>query len=119
MAKGGRSPTDHHSPILDDREAGWEDADQLTFDEAFVETLDLHPDGQRLIVSSDRGGSQDLWVSDLTEPNGTDMRQLTADRGPDGAPQVSPDGRHIAFHSHRGGNLDIWVLPIVEGRQPG
>jgi len=102
-------------PILDDGEAGWEDADQLTFDEAFVETLDLHPDGARLIISSDRGGSQELWVRDLTESNGTDMRQLTADRGPDGAPQVSPDGRHIAFHSHRGGNLGIWVLPIDGG----
>ena len=109
-------------PILSDREAGWEDAEQLTFDEAFVEMLDLHPDGKQLIISSDRGGSLDLWAAAI---DGTDMRRLTTDRGPDGAPQVSPDGRSVAFHSYRGGSLDIWVMPIEGGpaiqltRDPG
>ena len=69
-------------PILADREAGWEDAEQLTFDEAFVANLELHPDGKQLIISSDRGGSEDLWMAPLI---GTDMGQLTAVRGPDSA----------------------------------
>ncbi len=107
-------------PILSAREAGWEDAEQLTFDEAYVETLDLRPDGKQLIISSDRGGSLDLWAID-----GTEMRRLTTDRGPDSAPQVSPDGRSVAFHSYRSGSLDIWVMPIEGGpaiqltRDPG
>ena len=109
-------------PILSDREARLEDAEQLTFDEAFVEMLDLHPDGKQLIVSSDRGGSLDLWTA---ASDGTDMKRLTANRGPDSAPQVSPDGRSVAFHSYRGGNFDIWVMPVEGGpavqltRDPG
>jgi eukaryotic-like serine/threonine-protein kinase len=99
-------------PILDDRETGWDDAEQVTSDEAFVQTFDLLPDGERLIVSSDRGGSLDLW---LVAMDGTETRQLTDNRGPDGAPRVSPDGSQIAFHSHRQGNLDIWVLPTDGG----
>jgi Tol biopolymer transport system component/tRNA A-37 threonylcarbamoyl transferase component Bud32 len=109
-------------PILADREAGWGDAEQITFDEAFVRTLELHPDGRQLIIASDRGGSEDLWVAPLA---GTDMRQLTAVRGSDGGPQVSPDGRQIAFYSLRSGSSDIWVMPLEGGpavqltRDPG
>ena len=98
-------------PIFKDREAGWEDADQLTFDEALVEGLDLHPDGQ-LIISSDRGGRRDLWSVAM---DGAEMRQLTASREPDSAPRVSPDGSRIAFHSQQQGNHDIWVLPTAGG----
>ena len=106
-----RSPTSGACRSSSDREARWEDADQLTFDEAPVGGLDLHPDGQ-LIISSDRGGSRDLWSVAM---DGTEMRQLTASREPDNAPRVSPDGSRIAFHSHQQGNLDIWVLPTAGG----
>ena len=99
-------------PIVPDREAGWGDAEQLTFDEAYVTTIELLPDGDRLIISSDRGGGVDLW---MTTVGGRDMVQLTTDRGPDQAPHVSPDGQHIAFHSYRRGNYDIWVLPLDGG----
>lgn len=110
-ARGRRVANVWRVPILDDREAGWEDADQLTFDEAAVVELDLHPDGQ-LIMSSDRGGSRDLW---LVAMDGTEMRQLTASRGSDNAPRFSPDGSRIAFHSIRQGYPDIWVLPTDGG----
>jgi Tol biopolymer transport system component len=99
-------------PILADREAVWEDAEQVTSDEAHVGNLDLFPDGERLVMSSDRAGSPDLW---LAATDGTEMRQLTADRAPDGAPRISPDGSQIAFHSNRQGNQDIWVLPVDGG----
>ena len=56
----------------------WEDADQLTFDEALVQSLDLVPGSEQLVISSDRGGSRDLW---LTTPNGMDMRPLTSTIG--------------------------------------
>jgi eukaryotic-like serine/threonine-protein kinase len=99
-------------PILDNREAGWDDAEQLTSDEAFVESLDMDLNGERLVISSDRGGSQDLW---LAKSDGTDMRQITADRGPESTPRFSPDGRHIAFNSYRRGNYDIFVVPTDGG----
>jgi TolB protein len=99
-------------PILADREASWDDAEQLTKDEALVGALDLHPDEGRLVISSDRAGNRDLWLVAL---DGSEMRQLTNDRGPEAAPRVSPDGRQIAFHTQRQGNIDVWVQPIDGG----
>jgi Tol biopolymer transport system component len=64
-------------PILEDRHAGWADAEQLTFDQAEIRYLDLSPDGEQLIVDSDRGGAQDLWVVPLV---GNEMRQVTSGR---------------------------------------
>jgi Tol biopolymer transport system component len=99
-------------PVLSDREAVWADAERLTSDEAYIGGLDLLPDGERLIVSSDRGGSRALW---LVAIDGSETRQLTTSRGPHNAPRVSPDGSRIAFHSQQQGNLDIWVLPLAGG----
>lgn len=59
-------------PLMLGRAATWEDAERVTSDEAFVGTLDVLPDGERLIIDSDRGGSRDLWLVaiDGTETNG-------------------------------------------------
>jgi len=99
-------------PILEDREAEWTDAEQLTFDQAYVGALDLIPDGEHLLVNSDRGGNQDIWMVPI---RGNDLRQLTTDRAPDWAPRLSPDGRQVAFYSYRSGNRDIWVMPLEGG----
>jgi len=99
-------------PILEDREAVWGDAEQLTFDQANIVTLDLTPEGEHLLVSSDRGGNQDIWIVSI---RGKEMRQLTTDRAPDSAPRSSPDGRQVAFYSYRSGNRDIWVMPLEGG----
>ena len=45
-------------PILDDRPATWDDAEQLTFDQAFIEFLDVSLDGTTLLFSSDRNGNR-------------------------------------------------------------
>jgi hypothetical protein len=58
------------------------DAEQLTFDQALIRYLDLSQDG-RLIVDSDRGGNQEVWL--VTGRDG--MRQLTTDRGSDQLPR--------------------------------
>jgi Tol biopolymer transport system component len=99
-------------PKLADREATWEDAEQLTFDQAFISTVDVFPDGERLVISSDRGGNLDLWTVAIPSK---EMTQLTTDPTPDWAPRVSPDGSRIAFHSYRSGNRDIWSMP-ADGR---
>ena len=99
-------------PILLEGEAGWSEATQLTFDQAYLGDVDLSPDGRWLAVSSDRAGSLDLWVMAV---EGGKMRRLTADPEQDWAPRWSPDGEQIAFYSNREGNRDIWIVPSAGG----
>ena len=99
-------------PILAERPATWQDAEQLTFDEAYIEQFGLSPDGTRIAFSSDRSGNPDLWILELETG---EMRQLTTDPTPDWAPQWSPDGQSIAFYANRSGNRDIWTMPAGGG----
>jgi eukaryotic-like serine/threonine-protein kinase len=108
-------------PILQDRPATWADAQQVTFDQAYVEFLDVSPDGRRVAYSSDRAGNQDLWVM----PIGGEPVPLTTDPAPDWAPGWSPDGKRLAFYSYRTGDREIWTMPAMGGaakqltRSPG
>jgi Tol biopolymer transport system component len=97
-------------PILGDRPATWADAEQLTFDDAFVEQLDVSADGERLIFSSDRGGNPDLW---MLPSDGGEMQHVTTDLGPDWGPRWSPGGDVLAFSTTRSGNRDIWQMPVA------
>ena len=99
-------------PILSDRPATWADARQTTFDEAYIEMVDVSPDGTRLVVSSDRAGNPDLWI---LPAEGGEMQQVTTDPTPDWAPRWSPDGREIAFYAYRSGNREIWVQSLGGG----
>ncbi|GMR23234.1 MAG: hypothetical protein BMS9Abin37_1644 [Acidobacteriota bacterium] len=85
------------APIRKDQPAAWADAEQITFDNAFAECFDVSPDGQRLVVSSDRAGNFDLWI--LASQGGA-MTSLTTDPTADWCPQWSPDAKEIAFYSH-------------------
>jgi Tol biopolymer transport system component len=100
-------------PILDGREAVWADAEQLTFDQANIQSLELLPDGDHLLVNSDRSGSQNIWIVPV---HGSDVKQITSDRTPHSGPQLSPDGQRIAFFSDKAGDRDVWVVPIDGGR---
>ena len=111
-SRGRRVANVWRLPILLDRPATWADAEQLTFDEAYIEQFDLSPDHTQLIISSDRSGNPDLWILPL--PAGG-LRQLTTDRTPDWAPVWSPDGMTIAFYASRSGNRDIWTMPAGSG----
>jgi Tol biopolymer transport system component len=99
-------------PILPDRPATWSDATRVTSERAFIEFVDVSPDGQQLAVSSDRRGNQDLWVLPAI---GGEMTPLTTDPTPDWSPRWSPDGSQIAFYAYRSGNRDIWVMPARGG----
>jgi Tol biopolymer transport system component/predicted Ser/Thr protein kinase len=111
-SKGRRISNVWRVPILDERQATWSDAEQITFDQAFVEFVDVSPDGQRLIVSSDRAGNPDLW---MLPSDGGDMQAITNDPTPDWFAAWSPDGKEIAFYAYRSGNRDIWVMPADGG----
>ena len=111
-SKGGRFANVWRVPIFPDRAATWSDAEQLTFDQAYVEFLDLSPDGRRLVVNSNRTGFQDLWT---LPAEGGEMEPVTNDSAPDWMPAWSPDGNEIAFYSGRSGNRDIFVVPTGGG----
>jgi len=98
-------------PIFADRPATWADATQLTFDEAEVETIDASRDG-RLVLSSDRSGSWDLWSMPAA---GGDLQQLTRDPAIDAGGRWSRDAKEVVFYSSRTGPREIWVLPMDGG----
>ncbi len=111
-SKGRRVGNVWRVPILRDRPATWADAQQVTFDHAFVEMIDVSPNGTRLLVQSDRSGNPDLWMLPVT---GGDMRQVTADPTPDWNPRWSPDGQSVAYYAYRGGGREIWVQSLAGG----
>jgi Tol biopolymer transport system component len=82
------------------------DGETGDFDPAVV------PQSGRIVFSSSRSGSRNLW---LTTADATDPQPLTAGNALDERPAVSPDGRQIAFVSDRGGQRSIWVVPIEGG----
>ena len=112
FSRAGRVSNVWRVPVLSNRPATWTDATRVTSEHAYIEFVDVSPNGQQLAVSSDRRGNQDLWVIAAT---GGEMTQLTDDPTPDWNPRWSPDGKEIAFYAYRSGNRDIWVVPSGGG----
>ena len=81
-------------PILSDRPATWLDAEQITFDQALAEYMDVSPDGTRVAVSSDRGRNQDLWIFPVS---GGQPTQLTRDETGDWNTSYSTRGRFFGL----------------------
>ncbi|HET9553826.1 MAG TPA: protein TolB [Anaeromyxobacteraceae bacterium] len=64
-----------------------------------------HPDGDRILVTSYRGGRPELWVYRLSDRS---FRRLpTGHLAVGGA--FSPDGTRLAFTSADGADTDVWV----------
>lgn len=108
-AKGREVANLWRLPIFDDRPARWEDAEQLTFDEAFAEHPDLSPDGREVAFSTDRRGGPRIWILRLRDRT---LRPFTEKLYKSWGPRWSPDGKEIVFYSYRSGNRDIWVKPL-------
>ena len=72
------------------------------------------PDGKRIVFSSTRSGSDEIWVCDS---DGSNPLQLTMLHGSmAGTPRWSPDGQQIAFDFEPEGNVDIYVMKTDVGR---
>jgi len=72
------------------------------------------PDGKKIVFTSGRSGSNEIWVCDA---DGVNPVQLTSFGGPDvGSPRWSPDSRQIAFDSVAAGNRDIFVVSAEGGK---
>lgn len=95
-----------------DRVATWADAQQVTFDTAWVEAISLAKDGARLAIQSDRLGNHDIWI---LPARGGEMLALTTDPSVDWWPDWSPDGREIAFYSLRTGTRENWIQTVEGG----
>jgi Tol biopolymer transport system component/serine/threonine protein kinase len=98
--------------LHDDRMSTWADAQQLTFDQAFIEFVSVSRDSEWLAYSSDRMGNQDLWKMRL---GGGEPIRVTSDPALEWAPFWSPDGSQFSFYSNRSGNREIWVIPSDGG----
>jgi len=78
---------------------------------------DWSPDGEQIVFTSNRDGSDlgwDGWELYLMAADGSNVRRLTQRLGSDGAPTWSPDGTKIAFTRHpvgdQEGRGDIYVI---------
>ncbi len=72
------------------------------------------PDGRKILFTSNRSGSVDLWAFD----RGTGaLVQLTDHPANDWDGAYTPDGQSLLFSSDRGGHLEIWTAEI-DGSNP-
>ncbi len=69
-------------------------------------SLDVHPDGEKIIFD---------FMGDLYELpiEGGEAERLTRGMGFDSQPRYSPDGSKVAFISDRSGGDNIWFLDLV------
>jgi serine/threonine protein kinase/Tol biopolymer transport system component len=75
-------------------------------------TVDVSPDGRRVVVSASAGGVTDLLTAAI---DGSQIQRLTKDEYTDGSP-LWIDDRTIVFESNRGGQLDLWELSTETNR---
>ena len=72
------------------------------------------PDGRRVVFTSARSGTWELWVSD---PEGGNAQRLTSmDTTNTGGPNWSPDGRWIVFGSDQAGQFDLYRIAATGGK---
>jgi imidazolonepropionase-like amidohydrolase len=69
----------------------------LTRDEALDSDPHWSPDSRSLVFSSDREGTMDLWIKDVSAPPSSGERRLTSSLGAELTPAWSPDGKTIAY----------------------
>ncbi len=75
----------------------------------------LSPDRTRVLFSSNRGGSYDLYLMDA---DGRNARRLTTDPGNEGEPAWTPDGSRIVYTATpKGGQPQLYLLR-PEGSPP-
>ncbi len=80
---------------------------QLTFDKDTLPlSIDVMPDGNSAVFSTNRTGHRHIWQIGL---DGTNLRQVTPGDGA-GHPEISPDGNWLYF-SAKG----LWKMPLEGG----
>ena len=72
----------------------------------------VSPDGKKVAMILSRGGSPDVWVSDV---DGQNLKQLTKTRESESSPTWSPDSRTICFTSEAGGGTSLYTVTTDGG----
>jgi Tol biopolymer transport system component len=72
------------------------------------------PDGAQLLFTNDRGGDEELYVTDA---EGGHHRQLTHNEVGDSAPAWSPDGERVAFSRGPVDERDLWLIDADGGHE--
>lgn len=67
----------------------------------------VHPNGKKILFSSDRGGKVMLYSMDI---NGKNIRLLTLQGSYNSTPDYSPDGKKIVFSGFSNGRFDIFIM---------
>jgi len=109
FAKGQRAANVWRVRPRGDGPAAWPEAEQMTEETALIETLDVDPAGDRLVISSDRSGSPQIWSASATnrrEP----WRLVVGGVGTQWAGRISAHG-DLTFYGLAGSNRRIWVAP--------
>ena len=68
---------------------------------------DVSPDGQRIVFSSSREGTYDIFLMNI---DGSEQHRIAMSPARDIRPRWSPNGRKIAFTSARDGRPEIYVM---------
>ena len=68
------------------------------------------PDGSKIVFTSDRDGTWQIFVMD---PDWTNLTKISNNNSTDYSPFWSPDGSKIVFVSDRDGNFEIYVMDYV------
>src|SRR5262249_30723701 len=92
-------------------------ATRMTVEPADDNNATWSPDGTRLVFSSDREGSGDLYVMRADQPESEKV--LLASEGPQFPQSWSPDGRFLIYlTSTAQSREDLWLLPLEGDRRP-
>src|SRR5438128_1316774 len=89
---------------------------RLTFDPANDVYPTWSPDGSRIVFSSNREGTANLYHK-LSSGAGNDELLLKSDHAKLPTDR-SPDGRYIVYQDFSEKDFDLWVLPLFEERKP-
>jgi Tol biopolymer transport system component/DNA-binding winged helix-turn-helix (wHTH) protein len=73
----------------------------------------ISPDGRRVVFTSNRSGTTEIWVCDSDGGNVQQMTSLGASMT--GTPRWSSDGKQIAFDSRVGGEANVYVMDANGG----
>lgn len=86
---------------VDDVSAGWNSPPRFR-------SIDVSPDGARVVMDAIVEGQSDVWISGL---DGSDLQRLTNDASVEREP-LWTTADTVVVRSNRGGQLDLWQLSI-------